>query len=294
MKVAAFGISLHKSTLFFLKEIYQIIQKKNIEITLFTDFYELLKSQSEVPLDRFDTFASYEDLKTQKPDTFITFGGDGTILSAVTFVRDLEIPIIGINTGRLGFLASINRRDFLAQIHDFLCNNYIRSERTLLELVSPNSIDCPIALNEFAIARKETTSMITVDTYLDGEFLNSFWADGLILSTPTGSTGYSLSTGGPIIAPNNQSIVITPIAPHNLNVRPLVIGDQTEIKLSVKSRVDEFSLSLDSRLYSLPTQDELIVRKASYNIILAQSHQYSYYKTLREKLNWGYDLRNKY
>ncbi len=292
MKVAAYGRTVHKNTLFFLNEIYQIIQKENIEVTLFTGFQEILSEQTDFSMADFPTFSSYQDLKEQSPDLFITFGGDGTILSAITYVQDLEIPIIGINTGRLGFLASINRRDFLAQIEDFLSNRYLKSERTLLELVSPNPIDCPIALNEFAIARKETTSMITVDTYLNNEYLNSFWADGVIISTPTGSTGYSLSTGGPIISPDNQSFVITPIAPHNLNVRPLVFSDQMEIKLRVKSRVDQFSLSLDSRLYSLPTEQELVIRKAPYKIILAQSLEYSFYKTLREKLNWGYDLRN--
>ncbi len=292
MKVAAYGLTVHKNTLFFLNEMYQIVQKENIEVTLYQEFQEILCQQSDFPMSHFPTFSSYDDLNEQAPDAMITFGGDGTILNAVTYVRDLEIPIIGINTGRLGFLASINRRDFLQQIEDFLCNRYLKSERTLLELVSPSAIDCPIALNDFAIARKETTSMITVDTYLDDEFLNSFWADGLIISTPTGSTGYSLSTGGPIISPDNQSFVITPIAPHNLNVRPLIFSDQTEIKLKVKSRVDKFSLSLDSRLYSIPTEQELTIRKAPYKIILAQSLDYNYYRTLREKLNWGYDLRN--
>ncbi len=292
MKVAAFGLTLHKSTLFFLQKIYQIIKEENIEVTLFSEFKNLLEDQTHIDYHQFDTFSSYQDLKVQKPDAFITLGGDGTILSAVTYIRDLEIPIIGVNTGRLGFLASINRRDFLDRIGDFLHNDYIRSERTLLELVNVPSIDCPIALNDFAITRKETTSMVTIETYLDGEFLNSFWADGLIISTPTGSTGYSLSTGGPIVAPENQSIVITPIAPHNLNVRPLIITDDLEIVLKVKSRGNQFSLSLDSRLYSLPTSQELKIRIAPYKIILAQASDYSYYRTLREKLNWGYDLRN--
>ncbi len=292
MKVAAFGLTVHKSTLFFLQRIYQIIQEEGIEVTLFEGFKEVLKAQSKIDFSDFQTFNSYEDVKAQKPDVFITLGGDGTILTAVTYIRDLEIPIVGINTGRLGFLASINRKDFLFQIDEFLEGNYIRSERTVLELVGLDEIDCPIALNDISVNRKETTSMITVNTYLDGEFLNSFWADGLIIATPTGSTGYSLSTGGPIIAPENSSMVITPIAPHNLNVRPLIISDQTEIRLQVESRVSNYSLSLDSRLYSIPVEQELYIRVAPYKVILGQSKTYGYFKTLREKLNWGYDLRN--
>jgi NAD+ kinase len=214
-------------------------------------------------------------------------------LRSISFVRDLEIPIIGINTGRLGFLATLNQDLLKPKLEKIINGEYKIEERTLLEVkIDEEKDDFLIALNEISVGRKNTTSMIKIKTNLDGEFLNSYWADGLIVSTPTGSTGYSLSCGGPIMSPQSQTLALTPIAPHNLNARPIIIADNTEIELSVSGREDFHLLSLDSRIISLKNEKSIIIKKANFKIMIAHLFEDNFYKTLRNKLLWGEDKRN--
>lgn len=229
-------------------------------------------------------------------DLLISVGGDGTILRAITFVRDLGIPIVGINTGRLGFLATIPADDIESAMSQILKGDYKISERSLLSVSTDPKNDAiaetHFALNEIAVSRKNTTSMITVETHLNDEYLTSYWADGLILSTPTGSTGYSLSCGGPVITPDAKNFVLTPIAPHNLSARPLVIPDSTSVTLKVDGREDQFLLSLDSRIATLSNATTVTVKKASFVIKMVELLDEAFLATLRKKLLWGEDRRN--
>ena len=229
-------------------------------------------------------------------DLMVSFGGDGTILRAITYIRDLGIPIVGVNTGRLGFLSTCQKENVRQMVRDFAGGNYRLVERSLvtasLDGMPPGGDQLNFALNEVTVSRKDTTSMITVETWLNGEYLTSYWADGLIIATPTGSTGYSLSCGGPVMMPTARSLVITPIAPHNLNARPMVISDETEIKLKVSGREPQHLLSLDSRITSLENETEIWVRKAGFTINMVEFTSESFLKTIRNKLLWGEDRRN--
>nr|BFF38787.1 NAD kinase [Tenacibaculum mesophilum] len=226
-----------------------------------------------------------------------TIGGDGTILRAVTYIRDLDIPIMGINTGRLGFLATIQKDQIEEAINLMLKKEYTLQERSLLQIeTSPTTEDFSelnFALNEVTIARRNTTSMIGIKTSLNEEYLTNYWADGLIIATPTGSTGYSLSCDGPVILPNSKSFVITPIAPHNLNARPMVIPDDTDILLEVSAREKDFLISLDSRITTVSLGTEIKIQKAPFTIKSILPKNQSYLNTLRGKLLWGEDIRNE-
>lgn len=238
------------------------------------------------------TFSSLDD----SFNLLISIGGDGTILRAITYVRELNIPIVGINTGRLGFLATIQTNDINSALTKIINGGYKISERSLLsvETIPDNQsiLETNFALNEITVSRKNTTSMITVETHLNNEYLTSYWADGLILSTPTGSTGYSLSCGGPVIMPEASNFVLTPIAPHNLNARPLVIPDDTEVLLRVQGREDQFLMSLDSQIITLPNTVSVTIKKASFTIKMVELLEESFIDTLRKKLLWGEDRRN--
>ena len=229
-------------------------------------------------------------------DLMVSFGGDGTILRAITYIRDLGIPVVGVNTGRLGFLSTCQKGEVRDMIRRYAAGEYHLVPRSLvtasLNGASPGGDGLNFALNEVTVGRKDTTSMITIETYLNGEYLTSYWADGLIVATPTGSTGYSLSCGGPVMMPTARSLVITPIAPHNLNARPLVISDETEIRLKVSGRESQHLLSLDSRIASVDNETEIWVRKAGFKINMVEFATESFLKTLRNKLLWGEDRRN--
>jgi len=229
-------------------------------------------------------------------DLFVSFGGDGTILRATTFVGDLGIPIVGVNTGRLGFLSTFKKEDVRKVVSEFLNGAYRTVERSLVAVSAdfdiPEFNPINFALNEITVSRKDTTSMITVETHLNDEYLTSYWADGLIISTPTGSTGYSLSCGGPVITPSAQSLVITPIAPHNLNARPLVISDDTVIRLKVSGREKNHLVSLDSRIATIKNGQEIVIRKTPFMVKMIEYSSESFFKTLRNKLLWGEDRRN--
>ncbi|MFD0931631.1 NAD kinase [Psychroflexus salinarum] len=291
--VAIFGQSFYPETEKYLIQLLDVLEENHINITIEKEYSRLLKEEKLVGnLEKFSTFENLD----KSVDLFFTIGGDGTILSASKFIKNLDIPIIGINTGRLGFLATIHKDEIKKSIEEILSGNYKVSERSLLEvrLESEDKIlgNFPFALNDVAISRKETTSMITIETWLNDEFLNSYWSDGIIISTPTGSTGYSLSCGGPIVTPQTKSFIITPIAPHNLNARPLVIPDDLEIKLKISGREDQYLISLDSRLASLNKDTIVRIKKADFKIKLVWLHSDSFITTLRKKLLWGQDKRN--
>ncbi|PJJ64472.1 NAD kinase [Chryseobacterium geocarposphaerae] len=289
MKAAIYSQKKDLDTFLYLSKFISELESRGVASVLYDEMAEALQF-SKI----FETFNCKQDLLEKKVDLFFTFGGDGTIVNSLTFIEDLEIPVVGVNTGRLGFLASFTKEEAFRELDAILKGDIKTSRRSVIEVVSPGLEEgfFPYALNDVTVSRKETTSMITVDSYINDEFLNVFWGDGVIVSTPTGSTAYSLSCGGPIISPNNENFVITPIAPHNLNVRPLVVNDRVEIKFRVESRVPQYSLSLDSRLIHIETDKEIIIKKASFQLLLVQPNNLSFYETIRQKLLWGRDKRN--
>ncbi len=288
MKAAIYTQKKDLDTFLYLSRFISELDKRGTEAVLFAGMVETMQFSKE-----FKTFNNKEELKAQNIELFFTFGGDGTIVNSLLFIQDLEIPIVGVNTGRLGFLSSFTKEEVFHELDLILQGEYNLSKRSVIEITSPNKgFFYPYALNDVTISRKETTSMITVDSYIDDEFLNVFWGDGVIISTPTGSTAYSLSCGGPIISPNNDNFVITPIAPHNLNVRPIIVNDDVEIRLKIESRVPQYSLSLDSRLTHIDTNVEIRMKKAKFKVLLVQPANISFFETIRQKLLWGKDKRN--
>jgi len=294
MKVAIYGQVYQKSSLIPIENLLQICYKKSFNVYIETSFFESIEQEGNIKKIAKD-FNTFNELDNSF-ELFISIGGDGTILRAITYIRDLNIPIIGINTGRLGFLATIQKNNIAKAIDDIVKGNYRISERSLLTMrTEPENgalFEFNAALNEIAVSRKNTTSMITVETSLNNEYLTSYWADGLIISTPTGSTGYSLSCGGPVIMPESDSITLTPIAPHNLNARPLVIQNSTEIKLRVSGREDSYLVSLDSRIATLDNNSTVIIKLADFKIKMIELNSESFLSTLRNKLLWGEDKRN--
>lgn len=293
-KVAVYGqgytVGAHRE----INVLLEALKQRDIEIYLEEEFLNELKK--EVKIENFPVFNSYEDLN-ETFDLFFSLGGDGTMLRAVTFVRDSGIPVLGINTGRLGFLATVKKDEILEAVDLLIHKRYRLQERSLLQIetspINEELQEFSFALNEVTIARKNTTSMIGVKTFLNKEYLTNYWSDGLIVATPTGSTGYSLSCNGPVISPDSKSFVITPIAPHNLNARPMVIPDDTVIELQVNAREKSFLVSLDSRIKSLPKNTKITIRKASFCIKSIVPENQSFLQTLRSKLLWGEDTRNE-
>lgn len=293
MKVAIYGQYYKPEDKIYVEELLQALQIHEIEFLIEHNYYTGLKKI--IPTINAETFSSHTELDDSF-DFMFTIGGDGTILRAVTYIRDSNIPIIGINTGRLGFLATVKKEEINIAVEQLLQKKYIIHKRTLLSVTTTPKINglssLNFALNEVSISRKNTASMITIETYLDQEYLTSYWADGLIISTPTGSTGYSLSCGGPILIPHAKSFILTPIAPHNLNARPLVIPDETKIKLMVSGREDKFFLSLDSRITTIDSKTQIFIEKSDFTLNIAEINQQTFIKTLRDKLLWGQDVRN--
>ena len=294
MKVAIFGQYYQNDTRPIIKDIFVFFNRNNVELAIEEKFLKILHDEKILERE-YKTYSSHKDLDSSF-DILISIGGDGTILRAATYVRDSGIPILGINAGRLGFLAKVQKENIGTFLQIVLEKKYTLSERTLLSLETSldNSVfkEINFAMNEVTVSRKDTTSMVTIETHLNGEFLNSYWADGLIIATPTGSTGYSLSCGGPVLTPDVKSLVITPIAPHNLNARPLVIPDDTEIKLKVSGREKHYLVSLDSRISSINNNTELTIRKTPFKINMVEIPGETFLKTLRNKLLWGEDKRN--
>ena len=293
MKIAVYGPLYNERSKSTIKILIEYLKNRNAVVFFEKDFYESVLKISNIDIESFrcDTFKILDN----SFDLLISIGGDGTILRAITYVKDLNIPIVGINTGRLGFLATIPMNTVEKALDEIFEGNYRISKRSLLAITVGEGeavFDLNFALNEITVSRKNTTSMISVETWLDDEYLTSYWADGLIVSTPTGSTGYSLSCGGPVIMPESDSFVLTPIAPHNLNARPLVISSNKIIKLKVSGREDEHLVSLDSRIKTLPNNTTITIQKAPFNMHMIELKDERFIETLRKKLLWGADQRN--
>jgi NAD+ kinase len=268
-------------------------------LAFFTDKKAVIQIEKKLsthfPKIAVSSFDSHLDIDS-KTTVFFAVGGDGTVLRALNYVRESKIPLIGINTGRLGFLATVQPNEIETCLSDIVSKNYSTEERSVLEIKTnppqPELETFSLALNEVSVARENTTSMVTIHTKVNGAYLNVYWADGLVVATPTGSTGYSLSSGGPIIAPESKSLVLTPIAPHNLNARPLVVADDVEIELHVEGRGDSHLVSLDTRLFSIPMNTTIYINKAVCPIVFIRPNNHNFFDTLRNKLLWGQDKRN--
>ncbi len=293
MKIAIHGRAFNDQPLDFIIELFQILEKEKVEVYIQNTFFKFLKNEIKIDFTPKGQFKAHADLDRDF-SFFISIGGDGTFLESVDLVRDLDIPIVGINSGRLGFLANISKEQTKDSINQLLAGQFKIEERTLLALETDNHLfgEFNTALNELTISRKDTSSMITIKAYVDGQYLNSYWTDGLIISTPTGSTGYSLSVGGPIVMPGTKTFVISPIAPHNLSVRPMIIPNDKEIVLQVDGRSDSFLATLDFRSRVFDKSTELRIKKADYTIKSVKFADNDFFSTIRNKLLWGLDRRN--
>ena len=292
MKIAIYSRGVENDQLKDINQLFTELINNGVEPVFFQDFFN--QFYSAVNLDnKYSTFNSHADLD-DSIDCLISLGGDGTLLDTVTLVRDSGIPVLGINYGRLGFLANIGRDEIHTAIDAIANRKYVLDKRTLVHLEAnvPLFGETPYALNEFTIHKKDTSPMIKIHTYLNGEFLNTYWADGLIVATATGSTGYSLSCNGPVVFPDSSSFIITPVAPHNLNIRPIVVPDNTIISFELEGRTDEFICTLDSRREIVTKEVQLAVKKESFDINLIRMNENNFLQTLREKLSWGLDKRN--
>ena len=292
MKAAIYCRTMEESQKDDVQLFFDELARQKIEPVIFHHFFEQIKAIIRLP-DTCTTFSVSEDI-SDEIEFIVSLGGDGTLLDTVTLVRDKNIYILGINFGRLGFLASIGREEAKTAVKAIAKRTFVVDKRTLMHLDAdlPLFGDVPYALNEFSLHKRDTAAMIKIHTYLNGEFLNTYWADGLIMATPTGSTGYSLSCGGPIIFPESASFVITPVAPHNLNVRPIIVPDDHNISFEVESRSDNIICSLDSRREIVGKNVSLAVRKESFKINLLRLSENSFLQTLHNKLTWGLDRRN--
>ena len=289
--IAIYGKSISEINLKFLNRlITSLVEELDAKIFIHKGLknYNIFQNTSIKIFDESDIISSDIDL-------LISFGGDGTLLDTVTMIKNSNIPILGVNAGRLGFLANINQDDILLVVKALKYKNYKIDERSLLHVENKNILKHTVsnfALNEVTLHKKDSSSMLKIDAFLDEEFLNTYWSDGLIIATPTGSTAYSLSCGGPIITPGSNNFVITPIAPHNLNLRPMVVADNVSIRLKAESRESYFLVTMDSRSVSLKNYEEIIIKKADFSIKLIELPDHNFLKTVRNKLFWGKDSRN--
>jgi NAD+ kinase len=290
MKIAIHGKEFNRVAAPLIARIFEILIRQNAELFVSAKFSQYLKHP--LTKEQFNVYNPGESLDSI--ELLISIGGDGTLLESITHIGKLEIPVLGINTGRLGFLATISKDETEGALQKIFQGAFTLDKRALLKLTTNKDIfgSLNFALNDFTVVKKDTSAMITIHTYIDGEFLNSYWADGIIVSTPTGSTGYSLSCGGPLIFPRSGNFVITPVSPHNLTVRPIVVSDVSEITFRVEGRSRRFLVSLDSRVASVDSTVNLKVTKADFKVNLVQLEGTHYFKTLRQKLNWGLDVRN--
>ncbi|HLG03068.1 MAG TPA: NAD kinase [Bacteroidia bacterium] len=292
MKIAIYGRLTEKLLPPVLQVLFDKLGESGAELLIGSEYMQYLVLQVRLP-KKVKVLEDFNSIRGQA-DFLLSIGGDGTILETISFVRNSGIPILGINTGRLGFLASVTA-DQAAEyaVERLKAKKFVLDKRTLIKVETKNNLfgDVNYALNEFTIQRKES-SMMTVHTFVNGEFLNSYWADGLIVATPTGSTAYSLACGGPVMVPDAKSFIITPLSPHNLNVRPLIIPEDNTIKLRVEGRCPEYFATLDSRTESFSEDTEIILRKEDFKISLVRFGDQHFFQTIREKLLWGHDARN--
>lgn len=289
MKIGIHGKEFTRQSAPFIQRIFELLSDHELFVS--SKFVTFLKHPGFKNF-RWKTYEPGDSLKHLQ--LFISIGGDGTLLDSVSHIGRFETPILGINTGRLGFLATTSHDEIEKALAQIMNEKFTLDNRAVLRLESSHEVfgKLNFALNDFTIVKKDTSSMITIHTYIDGEFLNSYWADGIIVATPTGSTGYSLSCGGPLIFPRSGNFVITPVSPHNLAVRPIVMNDSSEISFQVEGRSKKFLVSLDSRISTIDNSVKLKVVKADFKVNLIQLEGNHYFKTLRQKLNWGLDIRN--
>lgn len=292
MKVAIFGKEYNDQQQEYLQLLVDELTKQQVGLVFFKPYFDLLKDRICFPTAP-QTFSVHTDL-LQGIDMLISIGGDGTFLDTVPYVRASGIPILGLNLGRLGFLSSISIDEIESSVLSILKGDYTLEKRALLQMDKPEGAfgDLNFALNDLTIYRNTATSLIVVHVYINGLFLNSYWGDGLIISTPTGSTAYSMSVGGPIVSPGSQNFVIAPIASHNLTVRPIVIQDSCEIKIKIEGREEKYQMTLDSRHSNINKGDEIIIRRCDFDVYLVQMKNQDFYATIRDKLLWGVDSRN--
>jgi NAD+ kinase len=292
MKVAIYSRVIDDDQYDKVQQLLDELAKENIHPVIYKPFYEMIQSAVRFS-DKTTLFSDSSDL-TDAFDFLISLGGDGTLLDTVTLVRDKNIPVLGINFGRLGFLASIGSKELHIAVQSLVKRTILIDKRSLIHLDASKPLfgDVPYGLNEFAIHKTDTSPMIKIHTYLNGEFLNTYWADGVIVATPTGSTGYSLSCNGPVVFPESSSFVITPVAPHNLNVRPIIVPDDNIISFEIEGRTDHFICALDSRKELVDKKVQLAVRNESFTLSLVRLNENNFLQTLRNKLSWGLDTRN--
>jgi NAD+ kinase len=291
MTIAVYARSTKDNLPIYIEQLARIFQKEKVKLIIYKEFYEFLQREHNFTIE-IPTYSNSEEL-VAKANYVISLGGDGTMLETVALVRKSNIPVLGVNTGRLGFLATVNKDDLEKAAMMLLNHRFSLDKRVLIELSGCDNCfgDVNYALNEFTIHKQESGAMIHIDTYVDGVFLNSYFADGLIVSTPTGSTAYSLSCGGPIMMPDSNNFIITPIAPHNLNVRPIIIPNKKEISFRVSGRADSFYVSLDSVTNSITTESEIKIKLADFKFSLINLEGQHFFSTLRNKLLWGIDKR---
>lgn len=292
MRLAIYGRLLKPEDTPYIQYLFDLLADRQIEAVVQKNYFNQLRMKVNFRKEC-GTFKNHEDIK-KGVDYLISLGGDGTLLDTLTLVRNSNIPILGINLGRLGFLASTGRDEIKAAVDALEHKTYQIDKRTLIHLDSNKGIFGGVnyALNEFSIHKKDTSSMITIHTYINGELLNSYWADGLIIATPTGSTGYNLSCGGPIIFPTSENFVITPVAPHNLNVRPIIVSNDSILSFEVEGRNESFLCTLDSRYEAIDSSYQLAVRKENFTVSLMRVNDMNFLSTIRNKLMWGADQRN--
>lgn len=292
MKAAVYSRVFENSQQEDLQLLFNELASQKIGVVVYHDFFQQIKAAVQLSADT-KTFSTHEEI-TEDTEFIISLGGDGTLLDTITLIRNKPVAIMGINFGRLGFLASIGRNEVKAAIKAIVNRSYVVDSRTLIHVDAsvPLFGNVPYALNEFSIHKRDVASMIKIHTYLNGEFLNTYWADGLIVATPTGSTGYSLSCNGPVVFPDSGSFVITPVAPHNLNVRPIVIPDNNIISFEIESRAEQIICALDSRREIVSKDVQLAIKKEDFEISLVRLSENNFLQTLRNKLTWGLDKRN--
>lgn len=292
MNVAIYSQKVNRHNLPYFKEIISIFNDFGWNPVFEKELKEQLVAKMDLS-EKTDEFSSHHDFHSGV-DLTMSIGGDGTFIKSVGFIRDSGVPILGINTGRLGFLANISKDQIQQTMDQVKAKNYEFQKRSLLRIQTEENIfgEDNFALNELTLQKKDTASMITVHASLDNKYLNSYWADGLIVSTPTGSTAYSLSCGGPIITPGCQVHILTPIAPHNLNVRPVVVPDHMPIKLKIEGRDRKCLMSLDGVSKNIRQDEEIIVTKAEFMINVVKFESNNFLDTIRNKMMWGIDARN--
>jgi NAD+ kinase len=293
IKIAIYANSISSDFEPYFKTIIDMLPPRKAKLIMYKPFFESLRNDLRPKYKDLHFFSEPTDLE-KDIDVFLSIGGDGTFLESVTYVKDSGIPIAGINSGRLGFLANIAKDEIKQALNKVLNKSYSFEERELIQLNAPKGLfnQCNYALNEITISKKDSSSMITIHAYLNGQFLNTYWADGLIIATPTGSTAYSLSVGGPIVVPDAKNFIITPLAPHNLTVRPIVISNSQELTLKIEGRDENYLISLDRRYETIQPGVEIKINKARFKIKLIKYDDRTFFSTLREKFMWGLDKRN--